>query len=78
MKFPLMIDDLEDFDATTAIGVSMLILPQAEDSRLPEFLEGSPRAPLTIVLGHGELRVGTRTLSQLDGFVTRDQILDWA
>jgi hypothetical protein len=78
MKFPLMIDVLEDFDATTAIGVSMLILPQAEDSRLPEFLEGSPRAPLTIVLGHGELRVGTRTLSQLDGFVTRDQILDWA
>lgn len=62
----VMLDACDDFDPTTAVGVSTLaLLPGGQD--LEDWLEGNSRAPFTVVCGAPDLPVGGVTLSEVDG-----------
>jgi hypothetical protein len=62
----VMLDACDDFDPTTAIGVSTLaLLPGGQD--LEDWLEGNSRAPLTVVCGVPDSPVGSLKLSEVDG-----------
>jgi hypothetical protein len=62
----VMLDACDDFDPTTAVGVSTLaLLPGGQD--LEDWLEGNSRAPLTVVCGVPDSPVGSLKLSEVDG-----------
>jgi len=64
----VMVDSLRDFDPVTAVGVATLIvLTEEEDAE--EWLNGSSRAPLTVICGAPDSAVGDSglTLSEQDG-----------
>ena len=63
---PLMVSSLEGFDPLTEVGVPTLaIVDEGTRDYLP-LLDGSARSSLFVVLGPGDLRVGTSGLSLLD------------
>lgn len=68
LRQSVMVDTLRDYDPTTTVGVSTLILlPEGEDAE--EWLNGSSRAPLTVVCGAPHSPVGRsgHTLRDQDG-----------
>jgi hypothetical protein len=62
------VDSLHDFDPVTAVGVPTLIL-LSEGDDAEEWLNGSSRAPLTVICGAPDAPVGRTglTLSEQDG-----------
>lgn len=68
LRKSVMVDTLRDYDPTTAVGVSTLILlPEGEDAE--EWMNGSSRAPLTVICGAPHSPVGRngQTLRDQDG-----------
>ena len=61
----VMVDSLRDFDPITAVGVSTLILlSDGEDAE--EWMDGSSRAPLTVICGGPDSAVGRSGLKLID------------
>lgn len=65
LRQSVMVDSLRDYDPTTAVGVSTLILlSDGEDAQ--EWLNGSSRAPLTVICGAPDCPVGHSGLTLRD------------
>jgi ATP-dependent DNA helicase RecQ len=64
----VMADSLAEFDSVSAVGVPTLVF-LSSDADPAECVEGSSRAPLTVICGPGNLAVagGPPTLAELDG-----------
>lgn len=71
LEHPVMVDTAADFDPVTAVGVPTLIFIPAGSDPLA-WLQGSARAPLTVVCGPADAPVagGPATLALQDGAYT--------
>nr|WP_170981128.1 protein DpdF [Mycolicibacterium sp. CR10] len=65
LRQSVMVDTLRDYDPTTAVGVSTLILV-SEGEDVEEWLNGSSRAPLTVICGPSDSPVGRSSLTLRD------------
>lgn len=65
LRQSVMVDTLRDYDPTTAVGVpTLILLPEGEDAE--EWLNGSSRAPLTVICGAPDTPVGRSGLTLRD------------